>query len=102
MRISESEDERNAFWAGRKAAFPAVGRLSPDYFCMDGTIPRSELPRVLTEITEMSKRYGLGVANALAYIHHARPCKRARWLYRTAVDVAAADDDDEGNANGGA
>ena len=43
-----------------------------------------------------------GVANALAYIHHARPCKRARWLYRTAVDVAAADDDDEGNANGGA
>lgn len=63
VRISESEEERNAFWAGRKAAFPAVGRLSPDYFCMDGTIPRSELPRVLTEMTEMSKRYGLGVAN---------------------------------------
>ena len=63
VRISESEDERNAFWAGRKAAFPAVGRLSPDYFCMDGTIPRSELPRVLTEMNEMSKRYGLGVAN---------------------------------------
>jgi glycolate oxidase len=63
VRISESEEERMAFWAGRKAAFPAVGRLSPDYFCMDGTIPRSELPRVLSEMGEMSKKYGLGVAN---------------------------------------
>ena len=63
VRISESEEERMAFWAGRKAAFPAVGRLSPDYFCMDGTIPRSELPRVLSEMGEMSEKYGLGVAN---------------------------------------
>tara|TARA_R110000787_G_scaffold49111_2_gene117829 strand:- start:228 stop:1715 length:1488 start_codon:yes stop_codon:yes gene_type:complete len=63
VRISESEEERMAFWAGRKAAFPAVGRLSPDYFCMDGTIPRSELPRVLSEMGEMSQKYGLGVAN---------------------------------------
>ncbi len=62
-RASTSEAERLRFWAGRKAAFPAVGRISPDYFCMDGTIPRSELPRVLAAIGEMSTRYGLRVAN---------------------------------------
>ena len=47
LRVSNNEAERLAFWAGRKAAFPAVGRISPDYYCMDGTIPRKELPRVL-------------------------------------------------------
>src|SRR5690606_23154421 len=62
-RASTSEQERLAFWAGRKAAFPAVGRISPDYYCMDGTIPRRELPRVLNAMTEMSGRYGLRVAN---------------------------------------
>ncbi|MGH8217189.1 MAG: FAD-linked oxidase C-terminal domain-containing protein [Steroidobacteraceae bacterium] len=62
-RASSSEAERLAFWAGRKAAFPAVGRLSPDYYCMDGTIPRRELPRVLGAIGQMSARYGLEVAN---------------------------------------
>lgn len=62
-RASTSESERLAFWAGRKAAFPAVGRLSPDYYCMDGTIPRRELPRVLREMSEMSERHGLRVAN---------------------------------------
>jgi glycolate oxidase len=62
-RASASEAERLAFWAGRKAAFPAVGRLSPDYYCMDGTIPRRELPRVLGAIHEMSQRHGLRVAN---------------------------------------
>jgi glycolate dehydrogenase FAD-linked subunit len=62
-RASTSEEERLRFWAGRKAAFPAVGRISPDYYCMDGTIPRSELPRVLGAISEMSTRYGLRVAN---------------------------------------
>ncbi len=62
-RASASEAERLAFWAGRKAAFPAVGRLSPDYYCMDGTIPRRELPRVLAAIEQMSGRYGLRVAN---------------------------------------
>ena len=62
-RISTSEEERLTFWAGRKAAFPAVGRISPDYYCMDGTIPRKELPRVLAGMREMSERYGLGVAN---------------------------------------
>lgn len=62
-RVSTSEEERQRFWAGRKAAFPAVGRISPDYFCMDGTIPRKELPRVLAGMREMSQRYGLGVAN---------------------------------------
>ena len=63
VRASANEAERLAFWAGRKAAFPAVGRISPDYYCMDGTIPRHELPRVLRAISEMSRRYGLRVAN---------------------------------------
>ena len=63
IRASGDEDERLRFWAGRKAAFPAVGRLSPDYFCMDGTIPRRRLPEVLTRMAEMSSRYGLRVAN---------------------------------------
>jgi glycolate oxidase len=62
-RISQSEDERLAFWAGRKAAFPAVGRISPDYYCMDGTIPRKELPKVLHGMKLLSEKYGLGVAN---------------------------------------
>jgi len=62
-RISQSEQERLAFWAGRKAAFPAVGRISPDYYCMDGTIPRKELPRVLAGMRELSGKYGLRVAN---------------------------------------
>jgi glycolate oxidase len=63
VRASTSEAQRLRFWAGRKAAFPAVGRLSPDYYCMDGTIPRRELPRVLAAIAQMSQRYGLRVAN---------------------------------------
>ena len=63
LRVSESEDERLQFWAGRKAAFPAVGRISPDYYCMDGTIPRKQLPVVLARMAEMSKKYGLRVAN---------------------------------------
>ncbi len=63
VRVSVSEDERNAFWAGRKAAFPAVGRISPDYYCMDGTIPRRQLPEILSRMTRMSEQYGLRVAN---------------------------------------
>ncbi|WP_293677040.1 FAD-linked oxidase C-terminal domain-containing protein [uncultured Phenylobacterium sp.] len=63
VRVSASEAERLAFWAGRKAAFPAVGRIAPDYFCMDGTIPRGKLPQVLARITELSAEHGLGVAN---------------------------------------
>jgi len=62
-RASASERERLAFWAGRKAAFPAVGRISADYYCMDGTIPRRELPRVLAAMIEMSQRFELRVAN---------------------------------------
>lgn len=62
-QVSRSEEERNAFWAGRKAAFPAVGRISPDYLCMDGTIPRKALPEVLAGMREMSERHGLRVAN---------------------------------------
>ncbi len=63
LRIAADERERQAFWAGRKAAFPAVGRLSPDYYCMDGTIPRRRLPDVLRRVEELSAQYGLGVAN---------------------------------------
>ena len=63
LQISTSETERNLFWAGRKAAFPAVGRISPDYLCMDGTIPRGALPKALARIRELSEKYGLGVAN---------------------------------------
>ncbi|MHB1219232.1 MAG: FAD-linked oxidase C-terminal domain-containing protein, partial [Alphaproteobacteria bacterium] len=63
IRTSTSEEERLRFWAGRKAAFPAVGRISPDYICMDGTIPRKRLPEVLTRMAELSRQYGLRVAN---------------------------------------
>lgn len=62
-RISQNEDERILFWAGRKAAFPAVGRISPDYYCMDGTIPRAKLPLVLARMRQMSEKYKLQVAN---------------------------------------
>src|SRR5258707_14897452 len=62
-RVSNSEEERLLFWAGRKAAFPAVGRISPDYLCMDGTIPRAKLPLVLQRMQEMSAKYALRVAN---------------------------------------
>jgi len=62
-KVSASEEERLLFWAGRKAAFPAVGRISPDYYCMDGTIPRARLPQVLKRMREMSEHYGLAVAN---------------------------------------
>ncbi|MSP44197.1 MAG: FAD-binding protein [Alphaproteobacteria bacterium] len=60
---SRSETERLAFWAGRKNAFPAMGRISPDYYCMDGTIPRGRLPQALARIRELSQAYGLRVAN---------------------------------------
>src|SRR5262245_55282561 len=63
VRTSTSEEERLLFWAGRKAAFPAAGRISPDYYCMDGTIPRAKLPHVLARMREMSKKYELRVAN---------------------------------------
>ncbi|KSW25191.1 MULTISPECIES: glycolate oxidase subunit GlcD [unclassified Pseudomonas] len=63
VRLARDEEERAKFWAGRKNAFPAVGRISPDYYCMDGTIPRRELPRVLNGIAELSDEYGLRVAN---------------------------------------
>ncbi|MDX2316196.1 MAG: FAD-linked oxidase C-terminal domain-containing protein [Gammaproteobacteria bacterium] len=63
VRVARDEQERARFWAGRKAAFPAVGRLSPDYYCMDGTIPRRELPKVLTRTAELSEEYGLPVVN---------------------------------------
>jgi glycolate oxidase len=63
VKASTSEEERLLFWAGRKAAFPAVGRISPDYYCMDGTIPRARLPQVLARMRELSETYRLAVAN---------------------------------------
>ena len=63
VRISNSEAERLSFWAGRKAAFPAAGRISPDYYCMDGTIPRGRLPEVLERMLALSAHHGLRVAN---------------------------------------
>ncbi|ASK36200.1 glycolate oxidase subunit GlcD [Alcanivorax sp. N3-2A] len=63
IRQARDDHERQRFWAGRKAAFPAVGRISPDYYCMDGTIPKRELPKVLAGIEALSKRYDLRVAN---------------------------------------
>ena len=63
LRVSQSAAESLAIWKGRKGAFGAVGRISPDYLCMDGTIPTSQLPFVLRRIGEMSAEYGLGVAN---------------------------------------
>ncbi|MGA7801551.1 MAG: FAD-linked oxidase C-terminal domain-containing protein [Gammaproteobacteria bacterium] len=63
VRTADSEQQRQRFWAGRKAAFPAVGRLAPDYYCMDGTIPRKHLGPVLHRIDELSKQFGLAVAN---------------------------------------
>ena len=62
-RASQSEEERLLFWAGRKAAFPAVGRLSPDYYCMDGTIPRKQIGAVLNRMKAMEVKYGLRCGN---------------------------------------
>ena len=63
QQVSRNEEERQRFWAGRKAAFPAMGRLSPDYYCMDGTIPRKHLSHVLNRISLMSEEYGLPICN---------------------------------------
>ena len=63
IRVSSSEEERALLWKGRKSAFPAVGRLSPDYYCMDGTIPRSQVSHVLEEISRLSEKYRLRCAN---------------------------------------
>jgi len=63
IQVSRDEAERLKFWAGRKAAFPAAGRISPDYYCMDGTIPRKRLGEMLQAIVEMEKKYGLRCMN---------------------------------------
>lgn len=63
IRLSRDEDERRIFWAGRKNAFPAVGRISPDYYCMDGTIPKRSLPQALSTISDLSRQYDLRIAN---------------------------------------
>jgi len=64
IKVSKNEKQRLKFWAGRKAAFPACGDMTPDYYCMDGTIPRGKLAEVLKEIGRLSKKYDLPVANA--------------------------------------
>ena len=64
IKISKNESQRLKFWAGRKAAFPACGDMAPDYYCMDGTIPRGKLAEVLKQIQKLSKKYNLPVANA--------------------------------------
>jgi glycolate oxidase len=63
IKVSDNEQERLDLWKGRKSAFPAVGRLSPDYYCMDGTIPRRHLADMLEKINQLSKKYQLRVAN---------------------------------------
>ncbi|MFO1317148.1 MAG: FAD-linked oxidase C-terminal domain-containing protein [Burkholderiales bacterium] len=63
IRVSKDEAQRLLFWSGRKNAFPAVGRISPDYYCIDGTIPRKALPRVLRAIAGWSEEFGLACAN---------------------------------------
>ncbi len=63
IKVANSEQERLTLWQGRKSAFPSVGRLSPDYYCMDGTIPRHYLADVLENITQLSAHYALRVAN---------------------------------------
>ena len=64
IKLSKNEKERLSFWEGRKAAFPAMGAMAPDYYCMDGSIPRGKLAEVLKEIKRLSKEYNLPVANA--------------------------------------
>ena len=63
LRVAADAAERSRMWSGRKSAFPAVGRLAPDYYCMDGTIPRRHLATVLGRIEAMSRETGLPVAN---------------------------------------
>lgn len=63
LRVSSSEEERLLLWKGRKSAFPAAGRMAPDYYCIDGTIPRKELPEALRRIARLSEEFGLPVAN---------------------------------------
>ncbi|MEO7031092.1 MAG: FAD-linked oxidase C-terminal domain-containing protein [Herbaspirillum sp.] len=63
IEVSQNEEERLRFWSGRKNAFPAAGRISPDYYCMDGTIPRKQLASVLQGISDMGEKYGLRCAN---------------------------------------
>ncbi len=67
VRISKDEEERALFWKGSKSAFPAIGRISSDYYCMDGTIPRSKISQVLEKIDKLSEQFGLKVAN----VYHA-------------------------------
>ncbi len=63
LSVSGTDEERMRFWSGRKNAFPAAGRISPDYYCMDGTIPRKQLAHVLTSIAQMEQQFGLRCAN---------------------------------------
>ncbi|MDJ0958186.1 MAG: FAD-linked oxidase C-terminal domain-containing protein [Arenicellales bacterium] len=63
MQVAKDDNQRQLFWSGRKSAFPAVGRISPDYYCMDGTIPRKTLGSVMSKVDELSRQYDLRVVN---------------------------------------
>lgn len=63
VRVARNKEEGDKFWEGRKSAFPAVGRIAADYYCMDGTIPRKHIGSVLNRIDELAKQYKLGVVN---------------------------------------
>ena len=80
IRVSENEAERLLLWQGRKSAFPAVGRLAPDYYCMDGTIPKRHLASVLEKINELSARYQLRVANVFRSEEHTSELQSRRNL----------------------
>lgn len=95
LRASQSEAERLRFWAGRKAAFPAVGRLAPDYLCMDGTIPKRQLPFVLSEIAALSDEYGLRVANVF---HAGDGNLHPLILYDASIDDELSRAEEFGNA----
>jgi glycolate oxidase len=95
IRPAKDEAERLRLWAGRKAAFPAMGRLAPDYYCIDGTIPRHRLPQVLARIAELSRAQGLAVANVF---HAGDGNLHPLILY----DASAAGELDRAEALGGA
>ena len=92
-----AEQQRLLFWSGRKAAFPAVGRISPDYLCMDGTIPRKKLPEVLAGMAELSRQHRLAVANVF---HAGDGNLHPLILYNVNDPVEAQKAEDAGNERG--
>ena len=80
LKLSQSEKERLSFWSGRKSAFPACGAMAPDYYCMDGVIPRGKLAEALLEIKRLSEKYNLPVANCFhAGDGNLHPFNHVQW-----------------------